>query len=881
MKKAAFCLVVLLAFASHSFASKRSSPDDLQEQDFLSDYFIIKEEKEKVSGSESPPNADEEKEKRQREEEEKRQREEHDAIKAFRSINQAYDIEFCRGPIDADSTMFMVSWGGLLHWDTCQMIKIRDYNQIRTIANQIIAMKRVSGHPNCGRLLDWGLHGNNNIYIITSNQYRGTLANLVGTMQQYNLEFAPVVLRDMAEALDLIHNNNIDHLMLTMENIYLDHKGNFVLDGFTQADVCDDEDARETVYSGKPLITRYSAPGLIQFVLDKDASRPSSLFKADIWSLGVVAYRIITGRFPYGEIVQEDGETTEDYYRRMYDKMASQTIDFDPILESMGAKWADFIAGMLSFDPNQRPPAIRIQRSSLLSSVDDFDSARKRLQTVMITAPGNRSPIAFSQAIKAHMDHQVAPFMVNRIYQGCKDIVERADAPDEMINIPTFPFDPTAFFDNPSFSLVRVVSVIGHEDVRDGSIDDDRYGGRSELSFFKALFNMPDGRTCDGMVQVERLDRIRSLKSKGNEILAMQKLGLLRREPELLFGNVAFHRRDLFAWPFRDVLKKKNLTAHQKESLIMDLIREIAYINRMGIIMTYLSPSSLAVRSDGSLGVLSFRGANLIDHEMSFSWPCETTHYCAPERIENTLNRANQPQISNASVDAWSVGVIAFEIACGERFVADTNLYYDAPIHDDHLRHVRDTLLATANMDSTWTRLNGTVSPVLVQIIRLLLDPNPKTRINVGDVNLDISIRHRQPGHDRHTKATLTRSRRAEIVKLMGTEPEANFIDLSRQVAYHLTPKDADEDNDEDEDEDGSDDDNNDDNDDDNDDDDDDDDDDNNDDNNDNDNDNDNDNSDDDGSDNDSDDNDDNDSDNDDDNSNNEGIDFDRLMQYV
>ena len=775
--KTAFCLLVLLAFASHSFASKRSSPEDDDDLglDCLSEYFLVVEEKE-VFGTDSALNAVEQ-------EEQRRVQREKEALKAFRSIDQTYDIELCRGPVDADSTMFMVSSGGFLQWDACQMIKVRDYNQIRAIANQIIALKRVGGHPNCGRLLDWGLHGDNNIYIITSNQYRGTLASLIETMNYDPGRLAAVVLKDMTEALRFIHTNNIDHLSVTLENIYLDHAGNFVLAGFTHADINDRKNEGQVYIEP----TRYSAPELILYVLNKYAPR-SYLYFADTWSLGVVIYRIITGRFPYDETVPGDGESSASCNRRMYDKIASEQINFDPIRQSMGGQWADLVAKMLSVDLYERPHADRILNRDIFSQGFDFDSVRKLiLQTDIIAAPGNLSPAACSQAIKAHKDHQVDPVVMSRIYQGCLYMAQRADKqlPDEFINFPTFPSDSTAFFDNPSFSLVRLVSVIGHKDVRNGSIDEDPYGGYSKLSFFGVRFN-----SRDGMVQVECLDRIRSLKSKGNEILAMSKLGLLRRKPESFFGNVLILRRDLFAWPLKDVLKKENLPVHLKESLIVDLIREIAHVNRTGIIMTYLHPDSLAVRLDGSVGVLSYRGANLENHEMSFSWPCETTHYCAPERIENTLNRSNQPQTVNASVDAWSAGVIAYEIACGEQFA---DIYFNdvPPIEDCELRYVRNTVLATASNDSTWARLHGTVSPVLVQIIRSLLDPNPNTRMRVCDVNLDISLRQHQPGANKHIKTALTRSRHAEIAKLMGTEPEPNFINLSRQVAFHLSPRTA------------------------------------------------------------------------------------------
>lgn len=76
---------------------------------------------------------------------------------------------------------------------------------------------------------------------------------------------------------------------------------------------------------------------------------------ADIWSLGVVFYQMLTGRYPY------KGANTSDLVRNIKNK----TKDFSNMRISPLAK--NFIQGCLTYDPSARMKWMEIYNHPLLN----------------------------------------------------------------------------------------------------------------------------------------------------------------------------------------------------------------------------------------------------------------------------------------------------------------------------------------------------------------------------------------------------------------------------------------------------------------------------------------------------------------------------------
>lgn len=102
-----------------------------------------------------------------------------------------------------------------------------------------------------------------------------------------SLEEKKRIFKQAVEAVQYLHKSGISHGDLKPENILLDGEGNVKLTDFGFAK----SEEKSMDFSG----TLYYAPPEL-FV-----ASPFSPKKADIWSLGVVLYTMITGQFPWAE----------------------------------------------------------------------------------------------------------------------------------------------------------------------------------------------------------------------------------------------------------------------------------------------------------------------------------------------------------------------------------------------------------------------------------------------------------------------------------------------------------------------------------------------------------------------------------------------------
>lgn len=91
----------------------------------------------------------------------------------------------------------------------------------------------------------------------------------------------------LAEAVSFLHGSGLAHRDLKMSNIMLDFRGDVKLIdfGFSTA-----VDTPSDLYCGTPS---YMAPE----ILGDDSYSPRRI---DVWALGVIYYRMLTGKYPFG-----------------------------------------------------------------------------------------------------------------------------------------------------------------------------------------------------------------------------------------------------------------------------------------------------------------------------------------------------------------------------------------------------------------------------------------------------------------------------------------------------------------------------------------------------------------------------------------------------
>lgn len=83
--------------------------------------------------------------------------------------------------------------------------------------------------------------------------------------------------------------------------------------------------------------------------------------KSDMWSLGVILYNLLTGKYPY------NGRSKEELIRNLNDKNYN-------IPENLSNKCFKLLNGLLEQDPHRRFSHNDFFNSSFITGIDSFDS---------------------------------------------------------------------------------------------------------------------------------------------------------------------------------------------------------------------------------------------------------------------------------------------------------------------------------------------------------------------------------------------------------------------------------------------------------------------------------------------------------------------------
>jgi serine/threonine protein kinase len=154
------------------------------------------------------------------------------------------------------------------------------------------ALARLS-HPNIVAVYDFGQ--SDSLYYFLMEYVDGV--NLRRLMQEGRLtpEMALKMVPQICEALEYAHNEAIVHRDIKPENLLLDHKGQVKIADFGLAKLLgSDENLAHLTGTGEVM-------GTYQYMAPEQMQHPSAVdHRADIYSLGVVFYEMLTGELPLG-----------------------------------------------------------------------------------------------------------------------------------------------------------------------------------------------------------------------------------------------------------------------------------------------------------------------------------------------------------------------------------------------------------------------------------------------------------------------------------------------------------------------------------------------------------------------------------------------------
>lgn len=210
-------------------------------------------------------------------------------------------------------------------------------------------------HPNIIKLFHI-IETREHTYMVMEHAAGGDLVSHIEKVGCLQEEETHRIFTQMVCAVNYCHENSIAHRDIKPDNILLDSKGSVKLCDFGLA---------IKVTSGQRFkgfcgTLEYCAPEIFADV-EYDAQAN------DIWSMGVVLYTMVTGRFPF------EAKT----YSQMKEKMLNPKYSIPPMLSPT---IANLITQLLTVDPDQRPKTCDIMQHQWLRGSEDLSKLASSLE---------------------------------------------------------------------------------------------------------------------------------------------------------------------------------------------------------------------------------------------------------------------------------------------------------------------------------------------------------------------------------------------------------------------------------------------------------------------------------------------------------------------
>lgn len=223
-------------------------------------------------------------------------------------------------------------------------------------------------HPHILPLYDYGVQ-DDILYLVMAYVQGGSLNDRIDRGKQPLSEIARL-LKPIAAALDYAHRQGVIHRDIKPDNILLDREGNALLADFGIVKLAEGE-ARLTVTGGLVGTPAYMAP-------EQGRGEVISA-KADLYSLGVVVYEMITGKKPYN--APTPMQVVLKHMTEPVPSLRAEIADVPPALEAVMQR-------ALAKDPEDRYP-------NATAFADDFARALQNGSAAVdtsTTVPAYRTP---------------------------------------------------------------------------------------------------------------------------------------------------------------------------------------------------------------------------------------------------------------------------------------------------------------------------------------------------------------------------------------------------------------------------------------------------------------------------------------------------------
>jgi len=187
-------------------------------------------------------------------------------------------------------------------------------------------------HPNVVKLMDILNYWDGWMVIVMELCSGGTLIYDVVEKTRSGLSErrAKFIFRQIAEAVNYLHKNNICHRDLNGTNILLKYEGK------DEIRIVDFGSAR-ILKSQQDMLTTFSGAEVIRAPEITEDNIPYDPTKSDSWSMGCILYKMLTNRWPYASVIAA--------------QYSKKPLSFP---QKMSADAKTLLTNLLSIDPNNR-----------------------------------------------------------------------------------------------------------------------------------------------------------------------------------------------------------------------------------------------------------------------------------------------------------------------------------------------------------------------------------------------------------------------------------------------------------------------------------------------------------------------------------------------